>query len=289
MSTLVLAVPRARTCSCTHSLTLALALTQMIEVISYPVRFNLGIGVPLQCLGAHGFLSRLLFWFVAPLMLKALAVLATVAVYGPGRSARRAALLRALSYVLSINFVTFPLVNSVAFSAFDCEAFDDGTSYLEPDYAVQCIDSEGNASDEWKVIRGWAIMAIFVHAFLIPGCFLALLFSQRQSFFTGKPTELVEALSKLHVVYTPDSFFWAFIEMANKLLLVGVARVVFPGTSLQLMLAIFVALINVTVVAFRHPYRAATDNLLSCGTSLTLVIFLVLALRWVSPNTHAQW
>ena len=85
--------------------------------------------------------------------------------------------------------------------------------------------------DGWTVIRGWAVVAIVTHSLLIPLCFLGLLFSQRQKLAAHQPSELLLALRWLHAPYTPESYFWEFVESANKLLLVGVARIAWPGTT----------------------------------------------------------
>ena len=187
-----------------------------------------------------------------------------------------------------INFLTSPFVCNTAFSAWDCEIFTiDGAeySYLKEDYTVQCRrESHGQLLSEWEVIEAWSCAAILFHAFLIPVCFLALLISQRRSLYEGKPTDLARALAVLYRPYAPESFFFEFVETANKVLLVGLARVIEPGTSLQLALAVSVALTKLTVVAIRHPYRKATDNLLASCTSFMLVMFLVLAFRCAVPS-----
>ena len=265
-------------------------MEQVVDVMSYPVNINIGIGVPLQCLGTDGYFSRLLFWIIAPLVLISLVPLVHLSLYRCRRDGGlHVALLYALPYMLLINFLSFPLVCTIAFAGFDCETFEEGRSYLREDYAVACEDREGNASEEWNVIRVWSITAVLIHAVLIPFCFLALLFSQRRSLFDKKPTKLANALKMLHAPYTPESYFWEFVEKVNKLLLVGVARVAWPGTSLQLVIAITWALFKLTVVTFRHPYRLGTDNLLSAATSLTLAVFLVLVFSFqLDPADHVS-
>ena len=64
--------------------------------------------------------------------------------------------------------------------------------------------------------------------------------------------------------YKPDFLFWAYVEALKKLLLVGVARVVLPGTTAQLSLAIFYVVFSQMLLLVCRPYKRGerpTDSL----------------------------
>ena len=54
-----------------------------------------------------------------------------VAARSAGIGRVRASAMRALPYLMALSFLTFPMVTSIAFQAFSCEDFDDGSSYLK--------------------------------------------------------------------------------------------------------------------------------------------------------------
>ena len=59
----------------------------------------------------------------------------------------------ALPSVSIISYLAFPAVSSLAFRAFDCETFDDGSAFLRDDYAVVCHGAEHAAMLKARPIR----------------------------------------------------------------------------------------------------------------------------------------
>jgi hypothetical protein len=116
------------------------------------------LGLPLECLAMHGYLSQLLFHMLAPLGLFAVLVLGCVGgqwvqllqarcYCRRGAEARRAGglcapsgvcapswrwkllkrgVLKALPAIAVISFLVYPSVSTVAFRAWDCDTFDAG-------------------------------------------------------------------------------------------------------------------------------------------------------------------
>lgn len=107
------------------------------------------MGLPLQCLGLHSFMARLVTALVLPLLIIAITVLSVALTHGIRRgkqgaeSVRRAArhgrwvdgprddhkkarsiFLNSLDAALRILFLAYPIVLGVAFRAFVCEEFD---------------------------------------------------------------------------------------------------------------------------------------------------------------------
>ena len=65
----------------------------------------------------------------------------------------------ALPANLFVSFLAFPMVSSLAFRAFRCEDFDDGSSHLMADYSINCADA-----DQYQPVRHLAWTAIFLFA-----------------------------------------------------------------------------------------------------------------------------
>ena len=122
----------------------------------------------------------------------------------------RDALYRSLSLIQQLSFLSFPFVSSVAFSAWPCRVFDDGSSWLVADYAVQCY------TPEWNRIVAWASVAIVIHVFAIPLILFGLLVRARDSIGTKEPSSLAHALSFLHAPYEAHSYAWEYVETSKK-------------------------------------------------------------------------
>ena len=130
------------------------ALLASFEAI---VRINLsGISTRLQCIGLRGFQPELAFWFATPLVAMALAPLVGLWLALGDRASRggsgadradapptlplmTATLYRSLPLIQQISFLSFPSVCTMAFSAFDCETFSDGSA-AQKSYYVQVSD-----------------------------------------------------------------------------------------------------------------------------------------------------
>ena len=86
-----------------------------------------GVGVPLQCMGLHGFMAKLITALLMPLIIVTVAIFCVVLVarvQGGAMLLRWAILLDSLDAMLRILFLAYPIVLNVAFRAFACEEFD---------------------------------------------------------------------------------------------------------------------------------------------------------------------
>jgi len=256
-------------------------------LLSIQLTISIGIdGVPLACVGANGYIPRLLFWMMLPLIV----VVATSCV-GAARvlistklQASRAALVDAtLPGVLRIFFLSYPIVTNVAFEAFSCFQFEDGAGYLMADVSIECYTSEHRAA---QAIACVAILLYPVGLFLLNG---ALLFRVRKAVLAGKPTPLSRSVAFLHREYQPLVYFWELVEMARRFLLVGI-YVVGPyhsGSMMQLALAALTCIIFLVIQVQALPYRSPTDNSLAIGCSFSLaVLFLTCIFYKVSTLTE---
>ena len=249
-------------------------IVQLLRPITALVQINFdGLDTPLQCMGLGGYLPKLVAVTIAPLALMVLApALGLWLAPGPCTSwaVEVEALYRTLYLEQLISFASFPMVSTVAFSAFKCERFDGGISLLKADYRIQCH------SARWSTIASLAVGALLLHVLLIPLCFLALLIRAQHG--GGDANRLYQAMGFLHAPYQRHSFAWEYVEMAKKLLLVGFARILFePGSISRLLVAGVIALCSLTFLTLRRPYRSIQDNYLNVALNFALGCILLLS------------
>ena len=114
------------------------ALLRSLDFFSFSIG---SFGLPLECLQLGSFYNLLLVTTFAPYALYALILVCCAAVSCKERAKRggflRASGMRALPYLMGLSFLTFPMVTSLAFQAFACEDFDDGSSHLKARRSVR--------------------------------------------------------------------------------------------------------------------------------------------------------
>jgi hypothetical protein len=269
---------------------------------------NLGIdafGLPLTCVQLGSFFDQLLFLVLLPCVLGLLILaisMATEVITKRKAASLKAALIRALPYVLYLLFFTFPLVSSRAFQAFDCEEFDDGTHFLRADYSLACFDTEHGR----VVSLAWAAIALYPIG--VPLLYLALLLSARKAILAEQPTDLSRSLTFLHQDYEPSMFWWEMVEISKKercplctacacmlptpaselaracvpqLFLVGVCVLIRPGSTVQLIVGFAFSLVITLFSSIAQPFQSDGHDRFSllCNFSLVMVLFFSLVLK----------
>ena len=92
-----------------------------------------------RCLGLGGYLPRLLFWASVPPTTAGVILLFFSAKASLCQSTAGPTIVeQAAPWLLRAMFFLYPAVANVAFQAFACHKFDDGTSWLVADVAVDC-------------------------------------------------------------------------------------------------------------------------------------------------------
>jgi len=79
----------------------------------------------------------------------------------------------------------------------------------------------------------------------------------------------------LHREYTPNNFYWELMEMTRRLLLVGLAVLVLPGSVVQLIFATMIAVLFLALQFQAAPYRSKVDAFLALIMSLSLVVLYI--------------
>jgi hypothetical protein len=86
-------------------------------------------------------------------------------------------------------------------------------------------------------------------------------------------TPFTRAISFLHAPFRPSFFYFDILELAKKLLLIGFASLIEPGTLLQIMIAVIVSLLFLVLHLQATPFRRYMDNMLATMINLSLVVF----------------
>jgi hypothetical protein len=251
-----------------YEIVLPSSIQAFVNYIRYFITLGMGsVGDLLTCAGLGGYLALLLFWFFLPLALSTL-ILASHAVQlaHQRRLALRTVLETSLPLLLRLLFVLYPIVTRVAFGAFACYTFDEG-SYLVADVSVQCsAPSSGSAQPaSYARIYAWAWAAIVVYPFGLLVLVAALLFASRHAIYNGDPTPLSDATAFLHREYDPPFFWWEILEMVRRLVLVGLMILYRRGSITQLVFAMLFSAIYVRVPAHVLCQAVLTIARIACA------------------------
>ena len=248
-----------------------------------------GLGSLLECRGLGGFLPAIAFWVVAPIALTLLAFVYVLAKAWCRRRRNEAEWLAVaargfLFPYLLLAFLAHPHISSLAFRAFDCEeipAADQGhppLRFLRYDHHYVDCGPAGDPTAEYAVIRQWAVSAVVLHVVGMPVALMLLLHSARAALRREQPVPLSRALDFLHKAYEPHVFWWELVETARKFCLVAVAVWFGPGSVMQLVWGLLVAVTFLCLRFEATPYRSEACDHLAFSADLLLVLLFVLFL-----------
>jgi hypothetical protein len=178
---------------------------------------------------------------------------------------------RCLPHVLSIVFLAYPVVTHVAYEAFSCFDFEDGTRVLVADVSMTC---EGEEHERAKAV---AWIAVLIYPVGLLAFNASLLLVSRRDILAGHSSTLAEATTFLHGDYVRHFYAWELAEIFRRFLLVGLF-VYGPyerGTMMQLALATLFCTLFLVVQIVAMPYRTTTDNFVGLACSLSLCILFL--------------
>ena len=260
---------------------------ELLTTVQFTISFGFE-GIPLACIGASGYISRLTSWILLPLV-----IVAIILCHGGGRAflvargrAVRTALLQSTApAMLRICFLAYPIVTNVACEAFACYTFEHVGSYLIADVSIVC------GSPEHATAQDLAWFAIFLYPVGLLVLNGGLLTLAREAILSEKPSLLSRAIGFLHSEYLPVMYLWELMEMARRFILVGLF-VIGPyhkGSMMQLAVAALTCVIFLLVQAQAMPYRSPSDNYFGTGCSFALtVLFLTCIFFKVNALTDQQ-
>eukprot|EP01033_Poteriospumella_lacustris_P005490 gene5490-3912_t len=200
-----------------------------------------------------------------------------------------------LSYFVLIS------VSTKIFEVFECETFDDGSSFLVADYSIDCSDPR------YAFYRVYGVVMICVYPVGIPLAYAAILVRhrhrinpdwrrvidarekavvsnhvvQREKAKVRKTYEEIRNLSLLYDSYTPRRWYFEVFDCVRRLLLGAVPVLILRGSSLQIVIVLLVSLGSVGVFMVTSPYIHRHDNQLAvlAQWSITLVVLASLVIK----------
>ena len=96
----------------------------------------------------------------------------------------------------------------------------------------------------------------------------------------AESTPFTRSIGFLHAPFRPDFFYFDILELAKKLLLIGFASLIAPGSLVQIMIAVIVSQLFLVLHLQSLPFRRPMDNILATMMNLSLVIFFLYARLW---------
>ena len=192
----------------------------------------------------------------------------------------------AMPLTLLTLFFAFPPVTSLAFRAFEeCETFTDeaeeSQSFLispTRHYVLPC------PSDELQRTQSLAWGAIVLYPIGVIMLCGVLLFLGRHSLISKRNTAYSLSISFLHASFKPTWFFFDLFDMVKKLVLVGFASQLSPGSLEQIAFAVVVSMLFLVLHLQAMPYRSHIDNIFATSTHVMLVMFFVWCMLMQADN-----
>ena len=133
-------------------------------------------------------------------------------------------------------------------------------------------------SPEFIAIKHWSIITIVIYAGLVPLSFLYSLVKVRKALLAEVETKMSHAIDFLHRPYKPQFWYFEMIEIARKLTLVGFAIVVKPGTLIQLIFALMVAISIIAIEVQAQPFVNVVDSWCSLIAALACIFILLMCI-----------
>ncbi|MFL2885600.1 MAG: hypothetical protein ACJZ48_01490 [Candidatus Pelagibacterales bacterium] len=188
-----------------------------------------------------------------------------------------AVLLRyAMPLSLLVLFFAFPPVTALAFRMFEpCTTFSDEVGEAQKwlvsyrkHYAVACPSDELSDAQSiaWVAILLYPVGVIVLSAWLLYLGRTTLLLEDEHTAYT-------RSIAFLHAPFVPSYFYFDLLELSKKLLLIGFASLIEPGSLVQIMIAVVVSLLFLVLHLQSSPYKRRNDNLLATMINLSLVVF----------------
>ena len=107
-----------------------------------------------------------------------------------------------------------------------------------------------------------------------------LLFLARKPILAKRPTAtpLSRAIRFLYREYEPWAFWWELMEMARRLVLVGIFVLIQRGSIVQIVLGTIFSAVYLLLQMQAAPFHDTGDDYLANGASFSLVVFFICCL-----------
>ena len=213
----------------------------------------------------------------------------------------RGRLLHVTPTCLMLFYFFYPLVVATAFRAFSLDCFkgpeeqeastvtaassirstaEPTVCYVSADYStVACNRAPGGTecvyTTEYESVRSTAQLVLLLYALLLPSLLLYLLLRARHAIEHDMKTPLATALLFLHKPYRPTFYYFELVEMLRKQILIGFAVFVSPGSLLQLIFGLGVALVAHALFTSAAPFEEKSDSAFASVTNLATVLLML--------------
>ena len=212
---------------------------------------------------------------------------------------------KALKDTITLSFLIsyFVLVNvsTKIFEVFQCETFDDGSSYLVADYSINCNDPIR------PLYLTYGVIMIFIYPVGIPLIYGIILFRnrhminpesskvidaeekeivsqkvvQKEKMKVRSTYEEIRNIKNLFESYIPKRWYFELIDCARRLCLGAIPVLIFRGSTLQIVIVLLVSLFSVCAFMYLQPYIHSQDNHLAiiAQWSITLIVISAMIIK----------
>ena len=156
--------------------------------------------------------------------------------------------------------------------------------YPRPDYGIikyvqLTEESHQEFTPYWKELEFTAWMVIIFYAGIFPGILIALLVHEHRAIVDERETPITRATGFMHRHFRPQFWYFEVVHIGRKLFLTGYA-IVFsldePGSLLQLVWALNVAISVMAIELQVRPFRRLVDCYSSLISSLAIIFSLIM-------------
>ncbi len=180
---------------------------------------------------------------------------------------------RAKQSLLAIVFLLFPGIVTKVFTALNCRKIG-SAYYLVADYSVVCFEGEHATTTLLMVV------CIFVYVLGIPlGSFFFLWYNKKKGMLFGKmkhQLEFAEVFGSMYDAFEPRYWYFETVVLFQKLLLTGGLVLVAPGSSVQILIGLIVALVFFSFLLKTQPYEDAYEDAMQTTATMSTVATLLI-------------
>jgi len=156
--------------------------------------------------------------------------------------------------------------------------------YPRPDYGIikyvqLTKESHQEFTPYWKELEFTAWMVIIFYAGVFPGILIALLVHEHRAIVDERETPITRATGFMHRHFRPQFWYFEVVHMWRKLFLTGYAILISldePGSLLQLVWALNVAISVMAIELQVRPFRRLVDCYSSLISSLAIIFTLTM-------------
>ena len=156
--------------------------------------------------------------------------------------------------------------------------------YPRPDYGIikyvqLTEESHQEFTPYWKELEFTAWMVIIFYAGIFPGILVALLVYEHRAIVDERETPIMRATGFMHRHFRPQFWYFEVVHIGRKLFLTGYAIIISldePGSLLQLVWALNVAISVMAIEVQVRPFRRLVDCYSSLISSLAIIFTLTM-------------